>query len=66
MCNYCGDGISAHIIHEEQGEEWSPGVTAYVMVGALHVDIDADACWEYEATDNYCPMCGRKLGGDAA
>lgn len=67
MCIYCGFGLSAHIIHEEQGEDWSPGVTAYVMDGALHVDIDSDACWEFEAPINYCPMCGRDLrGGDAS
>lgn len=65
MCIYCGNRISAHIIHEEQGEDWSPGVSAYVMGGALHVEVYEDSYYEYEAPINYCPMCGRKLGGEA-
>lgn len=65
MCIYCNERVFAHVIHEEQGEDWSPGVTAYIMGGALHVEIDGDACWGYEAPINFCPMCGRKLGGDA-
>ena len=66
MCIYCGDGISAHIIHEEQGEDWSPGVSVCVIDGVLRVGIDADEYREYEEPINCCPMCGRNLGGEAS
>ena len=66
MCIYCNSFVSAHIVSAEQGEDWSPGVSAYVMGGALHVEVDADSYYEYEAPINYCPMCGRDLGGDAS
>ena len=65
MCIYCGNRISAHIIHEEQGEDWSPGVSVCVADGVLRVSIEEDDYWEYAGTINYCPMCRRKLGGDA-
>ena len=64
MCVYCGNGMSAHIISEEQGEDLTPGLYAYIMGGLLHIDIDGDAWYEFEAPVNYCLMCGRKLGGD--
>lgn len=66
MCMFCGYGFVSHIIREEQGEDWSPGVSAYVMGDALHVDIDGDSFWEFKAPINYCPMCGRYLRGDAS
>ena len=66
MCIYCNSAVSAHIISVEQVEDWSPGVSAYVMGGALHVEVDADDNYEFEAPVNYCPMCGRKLVGDAS
>ena len=66
MCLYCSERICAHIVSVEQGEDWSPGVSAYVMGGALHVEVDADDNYYFAAPVNYCPMCGRELGGDAS
>lgn len=44
MCMYCGDGIvAAHIISEEQSEDFTPGVAAYVMNGMLTVSVDGDS-----------------------
>lgn len=58
--------MSAHIISEEQDEGGSPCACAYIMDGSLCVDIDADDFYEFGAPVNYCPMCGRRLGGDAS
>ena len=67
MCIYCNKRVFAHIISADQGEDWSPGIAAYIMDGKLRVEVDADACWEYEAPINFCSMCGRDLrGGDAS
>ena len=67
MCIYCNSAVSAHIISVEQGEDWSPGVSAYVMGGALHVEAAADE-WNtrYAGVTNlpitvhdirHCPLC---------
>lgn len=53
-------------IGDERGEGRSPGASACVVGGALHVDIDAGDSYDSEAPAIFCPMCACDLKGGAS
>lgn len=67
MCEYCESHALLEVWPRDAGDAREPQIRINYR---YELDIFTDSCEEGEVDDywtariNYCPMCGRKLGGD--